>query len=50
MDKYDWRKHQTPKRCLAAVMKSGLALQYVKEQMPELCLAAVKQDGWAFDP
>lgn len=39
--------NQTPESCLAAVMKSGFALEYVDNQTPELSLAAVTQAGQA---
>lgn len=37
--------NQTYEVCLAAVRKSGWALQHIIQQTPEICLAAVQQDG-----
>jgi hypothetical protein len=35
--------------CLAAVMQSELALQFVEKQTPEICLAAVRQNDYALE-
>jgi len=42
-------KNQTTSKNLAAVLRDGLALEYVKNQTPEICLAAVRQNKCAVD-
>jgi len=42
-------KNQTTDKNLSAVLRDGLALEYVKEQTPEICLAAVRQNKCAVD-
>jgi hypothetical protein len=37
-------ENQTPKTCLAAVKKHGLALEHVRVQTPEICLEAVREN------
>lgn len=49
--KYDFnncsKEDQTLEKCLEAVKKNGLSLQYVENQTDEICLAAVTENGWA---
>lgn len=51
MNYYEFKKlnvhKQTPSICLAAVIDSGYALEFIVEQTPNICLTAVRNNGLA---